>query len=449
MENLGEPLSARQQGRMSRRIAIAGILGTTMETFDFIVYGYLVIYIAPSFFPAGDSATSILASLAVFAVGFIARPLGGIYFGRMGDRRGRRFTLLVTVTIMGLATCILGALPDYSAIGIVAPILLMVARLLQGFSAGGEVIGSSTYVVESSTSGRRGLFSSATPLGSVLGITLVPVVVGITTAVVGADQMASWGWRIPFLVALPLTIACLIFRLRIEDSPEFLALLRRQEVATAPFREVRRNYWRSVIAVVMIAIAVSFLAYTLVTYIPVYLSSTVELAPGTIYWITGLATALASPALLLSGMAIDRFGRKVVLISGMAASAVIVFPAMTVMGGAFNSPVGVGFAYWLLLCCSFASQPPAFHAYFGFFPARVRYTGAAIGYNIGNAVGGGFGPYLSAQLTAWTHEPRSPSILVAIVAIICIGTVLISSRLRTDIHGEKLESVNPTAPAAM
>jgi len=447
MGKFGKPSTAQQRGRAGRRAAVAGLLGTAVETFDFILYSYLVIYTAPAFFPASDSATSILASLAVFAVGFIARPLGGIFFGRMGDRRGRRFTLLVTVATMGIATCALGVLPDYAQIGIGAPMLLTVARLLQGLSAGGEVIGASTYVVESSTPGRRGLFSSATPLGAVLGIALVPAMVGVTTAVVGVEQMAVWGWRIPFLLALPLTAVCLLFRLRIEDSPEFLALVRRREIAETPFREVLKNHWRSVIAVVMLAIAIFFLAYTLTTYLPIYLATTVKLAPGTIYWITGLATILAAPVVVLSGMAVDRFGRKVVIITALATGAVIVLPAMTVMGGALNSPIGIGFAYWLLLCCSFASQPPAYHAYCDFFPARVRYTGAAIGYNIGTVVGGGFGPYFSAQLTTWTREPRSPALLVALAAVIGIGTILIASRLRTQGRGEALESSSPAAPA--
>ena len=429
MDELGKSTTTRSRSAFGHRAAVAGMLGTMIEAYDFTVYAYLVIYTAPAFFPRGDPATSILASLAVFAVGFISRPLGGIFFGRIGDRRGRRFTLLVTVTLMGIATFALGAIPDHATIGIWAPVLLVTVRLAQGFSAGGEVIGSATYVVESSTPGRRGLYSSATPLGAVFAVALAPIVVGLCIAIVGAQQMGEWGWRIPFLLAIPLTVICLVFRLRIQDSPEYLTLVRQHEVVKAPLREVLSYHWRSVIAVAVLAISIFFVSYTLTAYVPTFLSSTVGLPPGTVYWLTATAVVLAAPTVILSGLAVDRFGRRKVLIASLVICTVLIYPGMTVMTGAGSSTLGVGIAYWLLLCTAFAANPPAYQAFCDLFPARIRYTGAAVGFNIGNVIGGGFGPYFSAQLIQWTRNPQSPALLVAFAAFVGVGTILLTSRM--------------------
>jgi len=266
---------------VGRRAALAGMLGTVVENYDFVMYAFVLVYTAPVFFPGGDPTTAILTSLLVFGVGFVARPLGGIVFGRIGDRRGRRFTLLFTVGLMGFATVLIGVIPGYASIGVWAPVLLVVARLAQGLSAGGEVIGAATYVIESSTPGRRGLFSSATPLGAVLGTALAPAVVGLCTVVLGAGTMAAWGWRVPFLISLPLTIGCLLFRLRIEESPEFADLVRHEDRAVAPVKEAIRGYWRQVILAGVLALVILFAGYTFNAYLPIYMTTVVvAIQPG-------------------------------------------------------------------------------------------------------------------------------------------------------------------------
>ena len=279
-DQYSEPAPLRS-ATVGRRAALAGMLGTVVENYDFVVYAFVLVYTAPVFFPGGDPTTAILTSLLVFGVGFVARPLGGIVFGRIGDRRGRRFTLLFTVGLMGFATVLIGVIPGYASIGVWAPVLLVVARLAQGLSAGGEVIGAATYVIESSTPGRRGLFSSATPLGAVLGTALAPAVVGLCTVVLGAGTMAAWGWRVPFLIALPLTIGCLLFRLRIEESPEFADLVRHEDRAVAPVKEAIRGYWRQVILAGVLALVILFAGYTFNAYLPIYMTTVVvAIQPG-------------------------------------------------------------------------------------------------------------------------------------------------------------------------
>ncbi|MEU6701903.1 MFS transporter [Pseudonocardia sp. NPDC046786] len=431
----------KQQVR--RRAALAGMFGTAIENFDLSLYAYLVIFTAPTFFPTGNAATAVIASLAVFAVGFLSRPLGGIVFGRMGDRHGRRFTLLVTVVLMGVSTGALGLIPGYATIGIWAPILLVVVRLLQGFSAGGEVIGAATYVVESSTPGRRGLFASATPLGAVLGVAMAPVVVGVFTVALGSEAMAAGGWRFAFLVALPLTALCLYFRLRIEDSPEYLDLVERREVAHAPVREALQRHWRGVVAVMLLALSIFFVGYTLTAYMPVFLASTVGIAPATVNWLSAVVLLLAAPAVLLGGFSVDRYGRRAVMVAAFAVTCVVAFPAMTLMTGAGNSAFTVGLAYWVLLFSAYAAMPAAYKSFSDLFPTRIRYTAAAIGFNVGNVIGGGFGPYFTAQVTEWTGDSRSPALLLGLAAVIGIGTMLVITRKNRPGAQEHTDLVTP------
>src|SRR5262245_28020419 len=207
--------------RASRRAAIAGLLGSLIESYDFYVYSYLVVYTAVLFFRTDDPAIAILASLGVLGVGYIARPLGGVFFGHLGDRIGRRRTLVITVVVMGLATTAIGLLPTFDQIGAFAPILIVLLRLVQGFSAGGELIGSATYVAEHSVEGNRGRLASFTPMGVAIGTALAPAAVAVSALALAPDQMAAWGWRIPLLLSFPLTLVCLYYRSRLDDSPAF------------------------------------------------------------------------------------------------------------------------------------------------------------------------------------------------------------------------------------
>ncbi len=300
----------------ARRAAIAGGVGTLIEYYDFAVYGFLAVVIAPLFFPSTNPAVSILATLAVFGVAYVARPLGGIFFGRLGDRRGRRSALVVTVVCMGIACGILGLLPTYSSAGLLAPILLVIIRLVQGFSAGGEIGGAATYIAESAPPNRRGFFGSFTPIGSTLGFAVAAAIVGLVALMTTDEQMSSWGWRIPFLLALPLAVICLCVRLKLEDSPEFAEMAEKNEVTKSPLTEVIKKNPLSVLRVVGIAIAMNGSGYIGLTYFSVYLINDLGFAKDAVYWTSALSIALACATFPLSGMLTDRYGRKPVLLGG-------------------------------------------------------------------------------------------------------------------------------------
>ncbi|NKY58211.1 MFS transporter [Nocardia flavorosea] len=413
---------AKKSNSVARRAAIAGGVGTLIEYYDFAVYGFLAVTIAPLFFPSDNSAVSILSTLAVFGVAYVARPLGGIFFGRLGDRRGRRHSLVITVVSMGIACGILGLLPTHSAVGVLAPILLVLVRLAQGFSAGGEVGGAATYIAESAPPKRRGFFGSFTPVGSTLGFAVAAAVVGVVALITTDEQMESWGWRIPFLLALPLAYVCLRVRMKLEDTPEFEEMAEKKQVTKSPLMDVvRKNPW-SVARVVGVAIAMNGSGYIGLTYFSVYLINDLGFSKNAVYWCSAIAIALACATFPLSGMATDRWGRKPVLIGGYLAYVIIALPAFMIMG-ATSSIVVIGIVYFLYMVLNGVVQVPAFPLFTELFPRTVRYTGVSLGFNIGTIAAGGTAPYVAAQLVESTGNAMSPAYWVMGVCAIGLLTV--------------------------
>ncbi|MGW5385149.1 MFS transporter [Nocardia sp. NPDC003963] len=407
---------------MARRAAIAGGVGTLIEYYDFAVYGFLAVTIAPLFFPSDNPGVSILSTLAVFGVAYVARPLGGIFFGRLGDRRGRRHALVATVVAMGIACGILGLLPTHSSVGVLAPILLVLVRLAQGFSAGGEVGGAATYIAESAPPRRRGFFGSFTPVGSTLGFAVAAAVVGLVALVTTDEQMESWGWRIPFLLALPLAYVCLRVRLKLEDTPEFEEMAEKEQVAKSPLKDVvTKNPW-SVLRVVGVAIAMNGSGYIGLTYFSVYLIKNLGFSKDAVYWTSAIAIALACATFPISGMLTDRYGRKPVLIFGYLAYVVIALPAFMIMG-ATSSILVIGIVYFVYMVLNGVVQVPAFPLFTELFPRTVRYTGVSLGFNIGTIAAGGTAPYVAAQLVESTGNAMSPAYWVMGVCAIGLLTV--------------------------
>lgn len=389
--------ATRSSGPKPMRAAVAGGLGSLVEYFDFAIYGFVAVYIAGHFFPSDEPAVGVLATMGAFTVGYIVRPLGGWYFGRMGDRHGRSKALVVTVVSMGVCTSAIGLLPGYATIGILAPIGLLVLRALQGFCAGGEVAGAASYTAESAPPHRRGFFTSFTPMGTTGGYAAAAIVVGLTTLATTPEQMQSWGWRIPFLVVAPITLVCTYFRLRLEDSPEFLEMSDKQ-VAKNPLRQVlSQNPWQ-VLQAALLTFATFGTSTLVLAYFPTFFIKIRGFDAQPYYWMMAVVISLALLTFPAIGSLSDRFGRRAVMTAGYAALAVLAFPLFWLLENA-QSLVVLGVVLLVYYVVNGVTIATTYLVTVEVMPRAVRYTGSALGINLGLIVIS-FGPTVAAEVVS-------------------------------------------------
>ncbi|MFH8492539.1 MFS transporter [Streptomyces coeruleorubidus] len=414
--------SAAYEPRTVRRAMLAGSLGTLIEYYDFSVYGYLAVVIAPQFFPSEEPAAALLATLAVFATGLVVRPVGGVFFGWLGDRWGRRKALVSSVLCMGVASSATGLLPTYSQIGVTAAVLLLLCRLMQGISTGGESVGAYTYIYESAPPRRRAFLGAVTPIGSNLGFMFAAATAGVISALATKDQMADWGWRVPFLMAVPLTLFCLWARLRIEDTPEFEEAARRADIPSAPIREVLSTHRAALLQSIGLSMAQGGAIFLGLTYIGIHLTSDLGYDSTQVLWLSAGVVLVTVLLMVPAGWLAARFGSRRILMFGLLGFLVTAYPAMMLMDR-HNLPLA-GAAYLLFMLSSAFVQVPAASLWPHLFERRVRFTGMAIGYNIGTVLAGGTAPYIAAFLVQRTGNQLSPAFFVMTVCVIGIGALL-------------------------
>lgn len=407
----------------ARRAALAGFVGTFIEYYDFALYGVLAVYFAPLFFPAGSDAASLLVGLAVFGAGFVARPIGGIVFGRMGDRRGRRTALLATVVLMGVCSTLIGLLPTYGTIGLLAPIALVLLRIGQGLSAGAEMLGSVTFALESAPASRRTFLASLTPYGAGLGGSSGAVLAAVLSTSASADFMAEHGWRIPFLVAAPLTLVALIIRRRVEDSPEFIRLVRTGEIARSPLRTVLAGYRRPLLIAGAIAIGVNGAA-GVAQWFAVYLAGNRDLPTGPVLAAYSTAMVLGALWTPLWGRLADRVGQRELLTAILAGFVLVAGPVFWLLSTTEN-PVLLALGMTVYLTLTNAVMAPGFGLIAELFPAPVRYTGANLGQNIGTVLGGGTAPLVCGALLLATGSAVGPVLWIVAVSAIALTALAV------------------------
>ncbi|GAF43642.1 MFS transporter [Rhodococcus wratislaviensis] len=407
----------------ARKAASAGFVGTFIEYYDFGLYGLLTVYFAPLFFPAASTSTSLLAGLAVFGAGFVARPVGGLIFGRIGDRVGRRPALIASLIVMGLCSGTVGLLPTYDAVGLWAPVLLVVLRLGQGLSAGSEMLGSVTFVLESAPPRSRIFLASLTPFGAALGTTVATASVWILSSTVDADWMRQTGWRVLFLAALPLLVVAVRLRSRLEDSPEFDKMVENNQVASTPIRTLFRNHWHTILLAGGVAIAANGTA-GLLAWFSTYLVGSRGLQGSSIFAALALASAIGAASVPLSGWLTARFGQRRVASIILAAFIVSAFPVLWLLGtGETFIPLVIAMVVYNVL--SVAIMPPAFTLIAQLFPASLRYSGSNLGQNIGTVLGAGLAPFVGAQLAIISGSVFGPAIWIIAVASIGLTALAI------------------------
>ena len=403
--------------QVSPRVVLAGAIGSVVEYYDFGVYGYVATILATNFFVSGDPAAALLATLATFAFAFVLRPVGGVLFGHFGDKYGRKNALAATVVLMAIASGLIGVLPTYAAIGVGATVLLFLARSLQGLAAGGELGGAASFVAEYSPNHRRGLLCSTTQMGALMGALLASLVVTLLFEILGAQTMNDWGWRVPFLIAIPLGVVGLWIRSRLADTPRFAAIELQEKKASAPVVSLFRTELKPLLICVGLSILLFSAYYVAYVYVNIHLQTVVKLSANVAYWSTTATLAVAVLCMPLFGMLSDRIGRKPVFLGAGVAALIVPIPAFLLFeqGGA----VAIGAQIVLGLIDS-ALMGVAFSAFAELFTTRVRYTGIALGFNIGAAAAGGTAPYICTWLVGVTGSAISPAYFLMATAVITL-----------------------------
>ncbi|MFC9773384.1 MULTISPECIES: MFS transporter [unclassified Pseudarthrobacter] len=409
-----------------RRVVTASFIGNFVEWFDYAVYGYLAAVISSVFFPEADRQTALLATFGVFAVSFFVRPLGGFFWGHIGDRLGRRKALSLSIVIMSVSTFCIALIPGYASIGLMAPLLLLLIRIVQGFSAAGEYAGASAFLVEYAPANRRGLYAAVVPASTAAGLLLGSLIAALLSAVLTTDQLHEWGWRLPFLLAAPMGLIGRYIRTKLEDTPAFRELAAKEGTETkAPALAMFKTYRKQLVIAcgAVLLNAVGF--YVILSYMPTYLSEELGFGPTESFLATTIALASYIGFIFLTGMASDVFGRKRMLITASILFMVLTVPAfMLLETGDFLIIVLVQILLGGMLTLNDGTLP-SFLA--ELFPTKVRYSGFAVSFNLSNALFGGTAPFMATLLIAMTQSKIAPGWYLVAASAVSLAAVLFAT----------------------
>ncbi|GAA2207353.1 MFS transporter [Nonomuraea monospora] len=418
----------------SRRVALATLIGTTVEWYDFFIYGTsAALVLNKLFFPEFSPTAGTLLAFATFATGWLARPIGGVLAGHFGDRLSRKTMLVVTVIGMGVATMLIGLLPTYASIGVAAPALLVTLRVLQGLAVGGEYGGAVVMAVEHARDGRRGLAASWPQMGVTAGLVLGTAVFYAFFTGMSEDAFQSWGWRVPFLLSFVLVLVGLVIRMRIVESPAFQDAKQAHTVVRMPLAEVIRRHPGRVVLLIAAHIAPNTYFYTFATFILTYATTTLGYSTSTVLIAVSVAALIETGTLPAFAHLSDRLGRRPVYIGGLVFLAVCTFPFFWLIDGGSTPLLFAGIAVCMAVGHSavYGTQASFFSE---LFPTSVRYTGLSLGYQVAGALFGGPLPLIATALvTSGDGRPwffAGYMVLTAVISAVAAYLAPETSRLR-------------------
>ena len=419
-----------------RKVVIASLVGTSLEWYDFFIYGTAAALVFNKlFFPSFEPLVGTLLAFTTFAVGFVARPVGGVIFGHYGDRVGRKKVLVATLLLMGVATFAIGVLPTYASIGVWAPLLLVALRFLQGLGLGGEWGGAVLMTLESGAAHRRGLNASWPQVGVPIGLLLANGVLSLMGAVTSESAFVQWGWRVPFLLSGVLVIVGLWIRLTIAESPLFREVEEHDAKVKAPIVDVLRRYPRRVLLAIGARIGVDVAFYTFVLFITTYVATYLGLPSR--YALNAVLIAAAVQVVLIPwfGVLSDRFGRRPVYLFGAVGAATWVFVFFPLLDTGRFSLIALATVIALFFHAAMYGPQASFIA--ELFPTRVRYTGASMGYQLAGILGGALAPIISVALLDRYDTSFAVSLYVVAVLVVTTVCVLLAPETsRIDLHAD-------------
>lgn len=419
------PAPAEIRPEERRRAVVASVIGNAFEWFDFAIYGMFAVIISHHFFPAENDVSSLMAGVAAFGVAFFFRPLGGIFWGLFADRKGRKAALSAIMVMMAFSTAAIGLLPTYASIGIAAPVLMVLARIVQGFSVGGEFAGATSMLIEFAPKHRKGFYGSWQMFSQALAFGIGSLVAWGLTASMSAEALHSWGWRLPFILGVLIGPVGFYIRQRVNESPEFAALAERAESAPrSPLVETLKNYPREMLSGLGLSIVGTVSAYVVVFYLPIFAVKQLGMPMGTAQLSTLIATIVILVFCPIAGHVSDKLGRKTVFFPAIVAYGLLAVPLFT------NFIAAPSFGAMLLTQCLIGVTMgfiwgPTPAALAEVFPVRIRSTGVSLAYNLAVLVFGGLAPLVLTWLIAKTGSPMVPAYYLAFSAVIGIGGCLL------------------------
>ncbi|MFD1538299.1 MFS transporter [Nonomuraea guangzhouensis] len=415
--------------RTARKITLAGCVGIFAELYDNGIFGFMAGTLGTVFFP--DSANAIQLVFLGYAVSFFFRPLGGIICGHLGDRIGRQRMLVFVILLISVATAAIGVLPTYASIGIAAPVLLILMRVMQGFSVGGEASGAMSFLAEHAPEGKRGLYTSYAQIASFLSLLTGTLIAAALTSGLGPDRMEAYGWRIPFLLAIPLGLTGIYIRKRISDTPNFTRLQESGGLAKNPLKEAfsSAEHRRAMLLALFIPLMNGSGYYVLFTYMPTFMNTQLHFSKVQALLVTATSLVAICIAIPYMGRLSDRVGRKRVLAGAAIAMAIAGIPCYLLIGTG-SLPLAILGA--CVMAIIFAGHTGVIHILLvELFPTRVRYSAYGLGYNLSAALFGGTAPLLMTFLIAKTGNTGMPAFYAVLTAL---GTLIAVSRVKDRAH---------------
>ena len=409
---------SQSESSAARRNVLAGTVGSVLEWYDFALYGYLAPIIGTLFFPADDPVASLLAAFGVFAIGFAARPVGGLIFGLIGDRIGRKPALIISVVMMGVATFAIGVMPDHAQIGASAALVLVILRILEGLSVGGEYTGSIILLAEHAPPERRGYFAVWPELGCLVGFLLGSGIGALTSSALGPERMLAWGWRVPFLLGGVIAVGGIAFRRQMTESP---ALSRAALRTGVPVVAVARH-WRAILRLIGLMLMQSVGFYLMFIYAASYLTERMHVSTARALDINTLSLLVMLALVVPSASLSDRVGRKPVLQVVAVGMFALAWPLWWLMlEGSFAVILAGQAGFAVLLGLAYGVTPALMSE---MLPAEVRCTAVGLGYNLGLGIFGGTAPLIATYLVARTADDFTPAYYVMAMAVVSFIALL-------------------------